>query len=138
MNNAAIWGTLGSGALMFLAAVLVPIVTRKANKASDASASAKASAETAESFTNTARELVDGVNKQLADNKKELAANRKTCDACLSELEAMKLRAARRDRALDAVHKALVEIERLLPASGEATDMLRAAIRSVARTRYED
>lgn len=131
MGSGTVIGALITGILLLAGSLLVPIVTRRANKATDASESAKKSAETAKLYTDSAIALVGGVEKQLSDTQKQ-------CRDCLSELGEMKRRAVKRDRSLDAVHAALLEIVPLLTVGGAETEMLRAAIRAVAQARYED
>lgn len=128
-TDATVVGTIVGGVLLFASSILVPFITKRANKADSAAEAARRSAETAESFTTTAKELVDGVKAQLTDTRRK-------CDRCLNELHAIKRKEQRRDRSLDAVHAALLEIVPLLPANSQETSMLRAAIRAVARTRY--
>jgi hypothetical protein len=131
VNSWTVIGALITGVLLFASAILVPIITKRANKAEDASESAKRSAETAKLYTDSALALVGGVRQELADTKQK-------CDDCLGALQEMQDRAVKRDRSLDAVHSALLEIVPLLDADAESTRMLRSAIRTVAQARYED
>jgi hypothetical protein len=75
----------------------------------------------------TALESVGKANKVLKE----------TCDDCLSKLHKMERRDLRRDRIEDAMLDAMVEVVPLLPADGEQTAALRAAIRTARQARYE-
>jgi hypothetical protein len=112
------------GVLVFLSSILVPIITKRLNKATDAAASA-------EKLGNTAVNLATVLEKRVFQAEQQ-------CEDCLGELDKMKHRALKRDRSLDAVHAALLEIVPLLDADAQATEMLRAAIRTLARTRYDE
>jgi hypothetical protein len=122
--NATIIGGLVGGILVFLSSILVPVVTKRLNKATDAAASA-------EKLGNTAVNLATVLEKRVFQAEQQ-------CEDCLGELDKMKHRALKRDRSLDAVHAALLEIVPLLDADAQATEMLRAAIRTLARTRYDE
>jgi hypothetical protein len=61
----------------------------------------------------------------------------KQCNDCLGRLREMERRDQRRDRIEDAMLDAMVEVVPLLPADGEQTAALRAAIRTARQARYE-
>lgn len=75
----------------------------------------------------TALESVGKVNRVLE----------KQCSDCLGKLRKMERRDQRRDRIEDAMLDAMVEVVPLLPADGEQTAALRAAIRTARQARYE-
>lgn len=138
MNSDTIVGLLTGGGFLFLASVIVPFLSKKLNKGMEAADASQKAAQTSESFAKAAETLVAGADKQIQQARQELSAVQTTCNQCLDELAKLRTRDAKRDLALDAVHAALLEIVPLLNADGPATEMLRAAIRTVARARYDD
>lgn len=122
--NATVVGTLAGGVLLFLSSILVPVISKRLNKATDAAVSAKTLSESAVA-------LASGFKERIEDTEER-------CNSCLKELSAMKKRAEKRDRSLDAVHDALLEIVPLLDADAESTMKLRAVIQTVRQARYAD
>jgi hypothetical protein len=122
--NGTVIGTLAGGVLLFLSSILVPVISKRLNRATDAATSAETLSKTAVSLT--------------TEMKDRMVSAEKKCDECLGALGEMRRRAERRDRSLDAVHAALLEIVPLLPADSTETAMLRAAIHTVQQARYEN
>lgn len=127
----AVVGTLVGGVLLFISSIFVPIISKKLNKATDAASSAEKISAGAEKNAGMALRIAETLEEKV-----ESAETR--CRECLGELDDMKRRADKRDKALDAIHAALVEIVPLLAATPAATKLLRAAIRTVRQARYED
>lgn len=122
--NGTVIGTLAGGFLLFLSSILVPVISKRLNKATDAATSAKMLSESAVA-------LASGFQERIEDTEER-------CNNCLAELKKMKQRAERRDRSLDAVHSALSAIVPLLDVDAESSRMLREAILAVAQARYAD
>jgi predicted metal-binding protein len=127
----AVVGTLIGGVLLFISSIFVPIISKKLNKATDAASSAEKISVGAEKNAGMALRIAEDLERKVVTAETR-------CNECLGELGLMRRRADKRDRALDAIHTALLEIVPLLHANPDATKMLRATIRTVKQARYSE
>lgn len=129
--SATVIGSLVGGGLLFLSSIIVPIVTKKLNKATDAAASAEKISTGAEKNAAMALRISEGLEKKAAGLEEKLTTTEKQCNNCLERL-------SRRDRTLDAVHAALTEVLPLMNSEDRAYPMIQAVIASIASTRIDD
>jgi predicted S18 family serine protease len=142
--NATIIGTLIGGVLLFLSSILVPVIAKRLNKATDA-------ATNAEKLSTSAVKIVEKLESRLDETENELGQTKSRCDQCLEDLgvaisradaaearaDAAERRADRNDRTNTALIDAWTEALPLLEADAEATKFLRATIRAARQARYE-
>lgn len=130
-NSVGIYIALLTGGLGLLTAVVVPLVTKRLNKSSEAADAAHKKAEEVEIIAKASTSAVALVQENLKETKEELTKTRKQCGSCLSRLD-------RLTRANDALLDAVVEIVPLLKEDEEHTRVLRAAVRTARQVRYLD
>lgn len=75
--------------------------------------------------------------KLVEFNNQRFQALKESCDSCLSKLERMEARDARRDRIEDALIDAVIEAIPLLPANADQTRAIRAAVAAARQAKYE-
>jgi hypothetical protein len=63
--NATILGALGTGVLVFLSSLLVPVISKRLNKATDAAHNAETTASSAEKISGSALKIVERLEKGL-------------------------------------------------------------------------
>lgn len=129
--NATVIGGLIGGVLVFLSSIFVPIITKRMNKATDAAVSAEKISAGAEKNAAMALRISEGLEQKLEKTEER-------CANCLTELDEVKRRIQRRDRTIDSVQAALVEIIPLLNPDDQVTTMVQAVVQTIAKTRAEE
>jgi hypothetical protein len=107
--NATILGALGTGVLVFLSSLLVPVISKRLNKATDAAHNAETTASSAEKISGSALKIVERLEKD--------------CARC--------------DERLTLTKGALESLIQLLPADNEYTDDLAATLEAAQRTLWD-
>jgi hypothetical protein len=114
--NATILGALGTGVLVFLSSLLVPVISKRLNKATDAAHNAETTASSAEKISGSALKIVERLEKDCA-----------RCDERLTLTKG----------ALESLIQVNRNIIHLLPADNEYTDDLAATLEAAQRTLWD-
>lgn len=114
--NGTIIGGLLAAVLVFLSSLLVPVISSRLNKATDAAANAERSASSAEKLSGSALKIVERVEKE--------------CETCKRHLDAAR-----------SMLVSLIEVDErilpLLPTEHELTDALAATLMLARRSLWD-
>lgn len=143
--NGTVVGTLLGGLLLFLSSLLVPVISKRVNKATDAADSAQKLSASAVALASGFQERIeateDRCNECLAELKIAIGradAAERRADAAERRADSAERRADRNDRTNSALIDAWTEAIPLLDADNEATKFLRATVRAARQARYEN
>lgn len=85
-SNATIVGSLITALLVFLGSIIVPFVTKRLNKVSDAVEVADRLSANAEKNSDIALRIAETVDKKLAKTEERLETTEKRCFKCIDDL----------------------------------------------------
>lgn len=114
--NAGILGALGTGVLVFLSSLLVPVISKRLNKATDAAHNAEASASSAEKISGSALKIVERLEKD--------------CQRCDERLGTTK-------GALESLIHVSETVIPLLPVDHDVADDLTATLEAARRALWD-
>lgn len=86
MNNATVIGSLITAVLVFMGSLIVPFVTKRLNKVSEAVEMSDRLSANAEKNSDIALRIAETVDKKLAKTEERLDTTQRRCDKCLDEL----------------------------------------------------
>jgi pyruvate formate-lyase activating enzyme-like uncharacterized protein len=131
--NGTVIGALATGVLLFISSLLVPVVSKKLNKATDAADSASKISAAAAGSADMALKIAQQFEKQLGETRKQ-------CTDCAKKLAALekKLQEERQQDRLerDTMYAAMSAAVTLLASdAADQTAALRAAMELALRVR---
>jgi uncharacterized protein YlxW (UPF0749 family) len=133
--NGTVIGALATGVLLFISSLLVPVIAKRLNKATDAADSASKIAAAAGQSSTMALTIAQ-------EFKQQLDSTRQQCTECTVKLTALEkqIREERKQDRIerDAMYTAMAEVVPLLHADAAQLTGLRAAMATARRVRFDD